>query len=97
MKGPIPDLSKPSPFRVLLRERREKSIAAGNKLLSACSFCYGRGEIVNQWGKTPCVHCRASESAEYLPNSLQGARDYLPESKPVEIEPEYAEITRQMG
>ncbi len=86
MKGPIPDLSKPSPFRVLLRERREKSIAEGNALV-----------------------------AEYLPKSQQGARDYLPESKPVEMAEteadsdlrswmrkwddsvQYAEIERQLG
>lgn len=32
-KAPIPDLSKPSPFRQALKERRDKSIAEGNALV----------------------------------------------------------------
>ncbi len=68
MRGPIPDLSKPTSCMIALRERREQSIADGNKLV-----------------------------AEYLPKSQPGARDYLPESKPVEIEPEVNDlVARQM-
>lgn len=32
MKGPIPDLSKPSPFGVLLHDKYAKSIAEGNAI-----------------------------------------------------------------
>jgi len=35
VKGPIPDLSKPSPFGVLLRQKRAESIAEGNALMAA--------------------------------------------------------------